>query len=143
MSRSYPIIEYAQKIGKNTAEFTTKDLSAFMKWYMTQKPRKDLLTVTPEQRKGYEKDLKAMNKFRDAQTSRLPADLIGRNIEEDREEDREEVVDNEIVVELGLTRIDIDALLWALNEIFENYELTGTPHNRALLDLQESLKGIE
>jgi len=152
-SRPYPLIEYAHKIGKNTADFTVNDLAAFMKWWLKEKPRKDLLKVTPEQRVGYNKDLAAMNKhreeekvrkhttkkFEDAQTSRLAE----RGIESPINDGEEEIIihpENEVVCELALSRVDVDAMLWALNEIFENYDLTGTIHDIALKEIQGILE---
>lgn len=45
MNRPPPIIEYAHKIGKNTAEFTASDFAKFMRWWMKQPVREDLVMV--------------------------------------------------------------------------------------------------
>jgi flagellar motor switch/type III secretory pathway protein FliN len=132
-------------VGKNTAEFTVQDFIKFTKWWVQQEIRqeirKDVLSVTPAQRATYEKDVQAMNKYRAAQTSRLPADKTAEDIENEVEEMSKEV-ENEVIVEMGLTKIDVEALVWALDEIFENYDLTGSVHDKALSGLLEALKGV-
>ena len=147
MSRPYPIIEYAHSIGKNTSEFTTKDLDAYMKWWMKQKPRRDILEGTPAQKATYKKDVENMNKFRDAQTSRLPKSLADpMSYEEDVVvEEMNLKVDEpgsceEIVVEMGLTRLDVEALKFVLGRIFEDYEMEGHEYGKSLADLKESLE---
>lgn len=139
MSRPYPIIEYSHMIGKNTAEFTVQDFIKFTKWWVRQEIREDLLTVTPEQRKAYEKDVQAMNKFRAAQMSRLPADKTAEDIEDEAVEE----VENEIIVEIGLTKIDIEALKFAIERILADYEMSEHEYGAALSDLLEALKGVE
>ena len=131
MSRPFPLVEYAQKIQKNTAELTTSDMVKYMVWWMKQQPRKDLLAMA----KSY-----TTKKYHDAQTSRLAE----QGIESPINDGEEEIVihTDEVVCEIGLTRVDIDALLWALHEIFENYDLTGTVHDLALKGLQEVLEGV-
>ena len=47
-----------------------------------------------------------------------------------------------VVCSMELTKVDVEALLWALHEIFENYDLTGTVHDLALKGLQEGLEGV-
>jgi hypothetical protein len=140
----YPMVEYAHKIGKNTAEFTVSDMVNYMKWWMKQPDkgggkkvtpdeREEFMKdpnkrMTPQQRKEYEKDVAAMKKYR----------------EETTEETTEEVVsEEEVVCSMELTRVDVDALLWALNEVFENYDLTGTTYDNALASLKEGLMGVE
>lgn len=160
MARPVPIVEYAHKIGKNTAEFTTKDLVAFMKWWMKEKPRKDLLNVTPKereefmadpnkrmtpkQRAQYNKDVEAMNKFRAAQTSRLNSDQV---IDIEQADDRiaqemQEEATNEVVVEMGLTALDIKALKWGLDVLLSDYDLEGTEFNVPLTGLKEAINEV-
>lgn len=43
--RADPIIEYSRMIGKNTAELTASDMSKFMKWWMGQPIREDLVDM--------------------------------------------------------------------------------------------------
>lgn len=156
MSRPYPIVEYAHKIGKNTSEFTTKDLDAYMKWWMKQKPRRDILEGTPAQKATYKKDVENMNKFRAAQTSRLPKSLADPiSYEEDAvvEEMQEEVaqgkfaadsvvVGEEMVCSMELTRLDVEALKFVLGRIFEDYEMEGHEYGASLSSLKESLEGV-
>lgn len=146
MSRPYPIVEYAQKIGKNTAELTVNDLGKFMQWWMKQKPRKDLLKLTPEQRTQYNKDVAAMNKFRAAQTSRLNSNQV---IDMDQADDsiaeemaEELAVEEEIVCSMELTALDVKALLFAIARVCEDYEMTGHEFEASLQSLQEGLNGV-
>lgn len=162
MSRPEPIIEYAHKIGKNTAEFTVKDLTAFMKWWFKQPPRKDLMEATPAQREIYKADVAKVQKFfkeqktgqvgaqvervlgmskqqryERAMKSRLTSEVMNMD-EVELEEDPEK-----IVCSMELTKVDVEALLWAINEIFENYDLTGTVHDLSLKSVQEGLQEVE
>lgn len=170
--RPAPIIEYAHKIGKNTAEFTVKDLVGFMKWWMKQPPRKDLMEATPAQIATYKADVAKVQKYfkeqkmsktsqyNNAMRSRLgnrnePSARLTSNqvvdveqaddsvaMEMSEEMMAEEVVSEETVCSMELTKTDVEALLWAINEIFENYELAGTVHEKSLKDLQEGLSGV-
>jgi hypothetical protein len=132
----YPLVEYAQKIQKNTAELTTADMVAFMKWYMMQPQRKDLLMA-----KSY-----ATKKFQDAHTGRLAE----QGIESPINDGEEEIVihkDNEIVCDMGLTKMDVTALKWALERIFADYELTNDTNDdggygMSLQSLKEALEGV-
>jgi len=157
MSRPEPIIEYARKIGKNTAEFTVKDLAAYMKWWFKQPPREDLIKVTPEQRKVYQEDVKKVqqylkekkmgksSQYNNAMRSRmtneqLEGEVVSMNAVE---VDAVEVPAQEIVVEMGLTRTDIDALLFCIERTFEDYEMAGHEFEKPLSDLHEGLQGVE
>jgi hypothetical protein len=158
MSRPFPLIEYAQKIGKNTADFTVKDMINFTKEWVRQEIREDLVKMTPEQREEYNRDIvnmkqwrgeqgmsKNSQKMKDAATSRLSVNLNDQELIDDGmaiEAQEESEQENEVVCEIGLTKTDIEALLWALHEIFENYDLTGTVHDLALKGLQEALEGV-
>lgn len=171
MGRPEPIIEYARKIGKSTAEFTVKDLTEFMKWWFKQPPRKDLMEATPEQRKTYEEDCKKVQKFFKEQRivqarkpvgaqverilgmskqqryeravkSRLTSEQVV-DIDQVEFEEEVEVQSDAIVCSMELTKVDVEALLWAINEIFENYDLTGTVHDLSLKSVQEGLMGVE
>ena len=114
MSRPAPIIEYAHKINKNTAEFTVNDLVAFMKWWTKQPVRKDILTMRSEY----------MQKNKKTEVKQVAQ------------------AEPEVVCEMGLTQADIDALKWALNEIFQNYELLGTTYEKPLTELNENLNSL-
>ena len=124
MGRPFPIVEYAHKINKNTAEFTVNDLVAFMKWWTKQPVRKDILTMRNEYKK-----------------------TVGNKVDQNNIDDgeAEEAVEeqSEAVIELGLTQLDIDALKWALSRIMEDYELKGSSYGKPLLDLKQQLDGIE
>lgn len=129
----YPIIEYAHKIGKNTADLTTMDMVAFMKWWMKQAPRKDILTMA----KKY-----SVSKYKDAQTSRLAE----RGIESPINDGVEEIVvhdSDEVVCEMGLTKLDLLALLFALDRVMADYELDGNEYGESLKSLYKSLKEVE
>jgi hypothetical protein len=133
MSRPFPLIEYAQKIGKNTAELTAVDMTKFMKWYMMQPQRKDLLIMA----KSY-----TTKKFEEAQTSRLAEQGIESPINNGEEEivlHGEKWVE-EIVCEMGLTRKDVDALIWGIKQLFSDYELGEM--GVSLSQLLEALEGV-
>jgi hypothetical protein len=148
MSRPYPIVEFAQKIGKNTAELTVNDLGKFMQWWMKQAPRKDLLKVTPEQRTRYNKDVAAMNKFRAAQTSRLPVNLNDQELIDDgmavemQLRVDEEGKCEEIVCSMELTALDVKALLFAIERVCADYEMAGHEFEASFQSLQEGLEGV-
>jgi hypothetical protein len=149
MAYANKIIEYAHKIEKNTADFTVKDLQAFMKIWMKEKS-----SVTPEQRTVYNQDVAAMKiwrenekmakhttgKFKDAQMSRLSE--LG--IESPINDGKEEIIIHaeEVVCDMGLTRADVIALQWALSKIFEDYDLTNSEMEVPLKALLESLESI-
>jgi hypothetical protein len=129
-----PIIEYAHKIGKNTAEFTVKDLVAFTRWWMQQPVRKDLFNnkggsgmkseLTPAQRVEYEKDKAKVQEYYRKQ--------------------REGVVAEEaIVAEIGLTKKDVEALKWVINQIFTDYDMDEHEYGMALLGINEVLEEVE
>jgi len=155
MARLYPLIEYAHKIGKNTAELTAVDMANFMKWYMKQPPRKDLMEGTAAQRKTYNQDVAAMKqwreeekmgkhvtkKYEEAQTSRLAE----RGIESPINDGEEEIIihpENEIACSMELTKKDIAALLFSISRTFEDYEMEGHEYGVSLIQLKEGLEGI-
>jgi hypothetical protein len=161
----YPIVEYARKIGKNTAEFTTIDMVNFTRWWMKQPQRGELLEATAEQRKIYHQDVAAMKQWRedqkmgkntqktkDAATSRLPKGMTDkeRMIEEDLQDgevvDMDEVVEEasaEVVCTMELTKQDVEALLFSISRTFEDYEMEEDhPHTISLLSLKEGLEGV-
>ena len=101
----YPIIEYSHMIEKNTAEFTLKDFAGFMKWWMKQKPREDLMS----------KKSGSYTKAMESRTVELTT------------EDIETVVikqEAEIVADMGLTQTDIDALSWGITELLGAYDFS-------------------
>lgn len=131
MVRPYPIIEYAHKIGKNTAEFTTKDLTEYMKWWLKQPQREDLIKMTPEQKKVYDADIAKMKKLRE-EGARVNGET----------EVVEEVVDK-IVCSMELTRQDVNALLFSIERTFADYEMDEKhSHTISLLSLKEGLEGV-
>ena len=143
MVREYPIIEYAQKIGKNTAEFTVKDLAAFMKWWLKQAPREDLILVNSQQQAEYNKDLIAMNKYRAAQHSRLPIEVLEQGIESPINDGEEEIVihADEIVCTMELNRKDVEALKWAIGAAMNDYN-ADEETEVTLKGLLEALEGV-
>ena len=134
MSRPYPIIEYAHKIQKNTAEFTASDLASFMKWWLKQPDRKDLLAMS--------------KKYKEAQTSRLTGIQLDDELVGDVEimNVMEKAVDNfvddkeVIIVEMGLTRTDVEAILFAIERVFADYEMGGHEFEKSLQSLLKVLK---
>jgi len=63
----YPLVQFAQKIGKNTADLTVNDLVAYMKWWLKQPIRKDIVEATEAQRKVYEEDVRRTKLWREGQ----------------------------------------------------------------------------
>jgi hypothetical protein len=151
----YPIVEYAHKIGKSTADFTVKDLAGYMKWWLKEPPRKDLMEGTEAQRKTYEADVVAMKKWRkeeemkkyttkkyeDAQTSRLAE----HGIESPINDGKEEIVihpESEVVCSMELTKIDVEALKFAIHRILEDYEMNHHAYGESLRELLVGLEGV-
>lgn len=131
MNKPFPIIEYAQKLGKNTSELTTSDMVNFMKWWMKQQPRKDILAMP----KSY-----TTKKYEDANTGRLAE----QGIESPINNGEEEIVihTDEVVVEMGLTQADINAVVWALSAVINDYDLEESPYWKPLTDLYDNLVGL-
>lgn len=117
--RPSPIVEYARKIGKNTAEFTASDMANFVSWWMKQPIRKDLTMGLKITKNGFEK-------FQQKKHGSTPTDI--EQVEESEveelieEEQEEQVEETEVVCELGLTKNDVRALEWALAEVLEKYD---------------------
>ena len=127
----WPLVEYAQKIGKNTAEFTAVDMAAFMRWHMSQPQREDLLNMA----KKY-----TTKKFQDAQTGRLAEQ--GIDIEQDDniiEDIQEEVV---VVCSMELTRVDVSSLIWGLEILLNEYDLEENEMGITFKTLLEGLKEV-
>jgi hypothetical protein len=132
--RDFPLVEYAKKIGKNTAEFTIKDLTAFMKWWLKQQPREDLLKMAS----NYKQDLAAMQAFRKRESEEEVEETVKGNVVADSV-----VVGEEVVCSMELTRADVEALLFSISRTFADYEMEEDhPHTISLTGLQEGLKGV-
>lgn len=120
MGYAEELIKYAHKIEKNTAEFTVNDLATFTKGWVQQ--------MTPAQRAEFNKDVKAMAAWRANAKVEAPVE--------------EAEVEAEVVVEIGFTQADVNALYWALSTIFETYELEGSVHDEPLKGLVNGLKDL-
>jgi hypothetical protein len=132
----YPICEYSQMIGKNTAELTAADMAKFMVWWTKQPSRvEELMNMA----KKY-----STKKFQDAQTSRLAEQGIESPINDGEEEIiiHDLAVENEIVCTMELTRVDVEALLFAINRVCEDYEMDGHEYGASLVSLKVGLKGV-
>lgn len=128
MSRPFPIIEYAHKIKKNTAEFTVNDLVAFMKWWVKQPVRKDILAMRNEY------------KSKQSSNKKVDQDLIDDGEAEEAQEEAQE--ESAVIAEMTLTQLEADALKWALTQIFENYDLTDSAYETPLTEMKESLDSL-
>jgi hypothetical protein len=168
MDKPFPIIEYAHKIGKNTSELTATDMIKFTKWWIKQPIRDDIVSmkvkVTPEQNIVYnqdkakvlehykkfpneaqkiqnmllgkiQKEPQIMKKYASEQDFIAAQDFIETTVQQNEMEHEQE-----IIVELGLTKTDVESLLWVISEIYENYELAGTMYDASLKNLQEGLQ---
>jgi UDP-N-acetyl-D-mannosaminuronate dehydrogenase len=141
MGYAEKIIAYAHKINKNTAEFTVKDLCAFMKEWMRPPTKQEIAKMNPAQRAEYNKDLANMKKWREEETiAKKKKEDMMKNTEV--AQDEVGVEEAEIVVEMGLVQADVNALVWALQQIYENYELEGTVHDEPLKGLYSGLKDL-
>ena len=129
----YPLVIYAHKIGKSTAEFTTMDMVNYTKWWINEQPRKDILSMA----KKY-----VTKSFQDAQTSRLAE----QGIESPINDGEEEIVvheDSKVVCSMDLTRNDVVALLFSIERTMADYEMEAEhPHTISLTQLKEGLEGV-
>ena len=105
----YPIIEYAHKIGKNTAEFTASDMSRYTAWWIKQPVREDLMS-------------KKSGSYNKAMESRCID--IEQIDDGEVQELAEQVVSDEIVADMGLTQIEVDALSWGITELLRTYDFS-------------------
>ena len=145
--RPFPLIEYAQKIQKNTAEFTLKDFAGYMKWWLKQQPRKDLINM----KSNYKQDLAAMQKYRKEQAEATENGIRRRRLYEpvevdiiqDEEAEETEEVSEDVVCTMGLTKEDVTALLFAISRVFEDYEMSGHKYGASLAGIKEGLEGVE
>lgn len=123
----YPLVEYAHKIGKNTAEFTASDMAKFTVWWMKNPQRQDILKAI--------------------QTQQKRATKIGERLMKNRIEDQNTVEEveqeSEVLCSLELTKVDIDALLFSISRTFEDYDMEGHEYGASLSGLKEGLKGVE
>lgn len=131
----YPIIEYAHMIKKNTAEFTQKDFAGYMKWWLQQKPRRDLLEATEAQRKVYDEDVKKTQQW--IKETEMAKQNKSAEVEE------VEVSAEETVCSMELTKIDVEALIFSIERTFAEYEMEEeSPYTISLKGLLEGLKGV-
>lgn len=167
----YPIVEYAHKIGKNTAEFTTMDMVRFQEWWVKY-PKKEVVTaaikkqlkrvvaihqqserIKQEERMG--KTIKSV-KLQAAMNSRLSSDQVEdiEQVEEDyevveigegeiaEEEVSETLPEEESVADMGLTKTDVAALLWCVTTMMTDYDMTDHKYEASLVSLKEGLEGV-
>jgi len=170
MNVLYPIVEYAKKIGKNTAEFTTIDMVNFTKWWLKQPNRVQVESQIKEQlgrasrihnqnqsdKKEFGNMTKKMNRtvgaYQNAQKSRLTSDQVEdiEQVESESEIDMDaelekvnaKIAENDIVCDMGLTRADVTALLFAISRVFEDYDMEGHEYGESLAGLKEALEGV-
>ena len=126
--RPYPIIEYSHKIGKNTADFTLKDFALYMKWWLKEEPRKDIMEGTEAQRKTYKKDVEDMKQWRENEAMIRKEDEVGS-------------VSEEVVCSMELTRTDIEALIFSIERTFADYEME--EDNVYTISLKGTLEGLQ
>jgi predicted metal-dependent peptidase len=126
----YPIVTYAHKIKKNTAEFTAGDMAAFTKWWITQ-PKS-------VQKEWMEQMTARSERVKNAMTNRLPVGVV-----EEIEEVVEEVKnDGEVIVEMGLTKADVEALKFAITRCFADYDMEEHEMGISLRELLTALEGV-
>ena len=125
----YPIVEYSHIINKNTAEFTLKDFAGYMKWWMNQPTREDIVG-----RKSV--------KYNAAMQSRIPVDV--EQIDDGEVQELvEQVVNDEIVADMTLTHQDVDALVWGLGQLGELFDYSEMPEvGNSLLRLETDLSPL-
>lgn len=160
---TYPIVEYAHKIGKNTAEFTSTDMVRFQAWWMKhpskviveagiKKQLKRVVAIHQQSEKIKQEErmgttIKSV-KLQAAQTSRLPVDIMGENITNAIEEMVEEYVEdtkskeNETVCSMELTRADVISLIWGLQTLLNEYDFEGNDMSLTFNSLLEGLRDV-
>lgn len=126
MGRPCPMVEYAHKIGKNTAEFTTSDMVKYTEWWLKQPIRKDLLNM--------KKVRLAMGEESHKAASHKAASHEGEN--EGKNEG------TEIVASMDLKRKDVEALLFALDTIFTEYNMDEHEYAESLTEIRDGLQGV-
>jgi hypothetical protein len=125
--KPFPLIEYAQSIGKNTAEFNLKDFAGYMRWWLKQKPREDILKMGA----NYKQDLAAMQAFRKSESEKIEADSVA--VEEE----------TEVMCSMELTKQDVEALLFSIERTFSDYDMEAEhPHTISLSGLKKGLEGV-
>jgi hypothetical protein len=137
--KPFPLIEYAQSIGKNTAEFNLKDFAGYMKWWLKQKPREDILKMGA----NYKQDLAAMQKFRaEATVGKVdPSQMEDGEAQEISEVVMEE--ETEVMCSMELTKQDVEALLFSIERTFSDYNMEAEhPHTISLAGLKKGLEGV-
>lgn len=132
----YPLVEYAHKIGKNTAEFTASDMAKFTVWWMKNPQRQDILKAIQTQQKRATKIGERLMKNRIADQSMIDD---GEAVEAQEEAQQEE---SEVLCSLELTKVDIDALLFSISRTFEDYDMEGHEYGDSLSGLKEGLMGV-
>lgn len=152
----YPIVQYAHKIGKNTADLTTMDMVHFTKWWVSQPQSVEVLQAMKAQQQRAAKIGKELQlnrkednmakhtttSYKNAQTSRLAE----RGIESPINDGQEEIVmhgEEEVICSMELTKADVAALLFSISRTFEDYNMAEDhPHTISLSSLKEGLEGI-
>lgn len=137
----YPIVMYAKSINKNTADLTTIDMVNFTNKWMKQPIREDLIQMS-----------KQTKQFNNAQTSRLTSDQvvdieqadddIGINMEEELQKVNDKIAESDVVCSMDLTKGDVEALLWGLGVLFNEYDMEGHEYQASLESLKVGLEGI-
>lgn len=128
----YPIVEYAHKIGKNTAEFTAKDMAAFMKWWMDQPNKENVIMAIKKQQTRAAQVVKQLN---DENVEEVIEEMALEELEEEAQE-------QEAVCSMDLTQADVDALKWGISQLLNDYDLAEHVHGASLGGLLEGLEGV-
>ena len=109
----FPLVKYARMMNKNTAEFNLSDFAKYMKWWMKQPVDFKMLEEIKRE------EIKRMN----SKTSKQ--------------------INNEIVVEMGLTQVDIDALSWGIKQLLEVFDFSEMREiGDSLITLEKSLESF-
>lgn len=134
----YPLVEYARKIGKNTADMTAYDMAKFTKWWIQQKPRKELLDMGRKivAKAKQNEQVNGAKILRNKKEEVVEMDEV-EEMETIEESEGETVEEQEPVCEIGLTQQDVDALVWAVSTVLGEYDFS------EMLEVQEALTGIQ
>ena len=147
----YPIVQYAHKIGKNTADLTTMDMVHFTKWWVSQPQSVEVLQAMKAQQQraakigkeiqSYKKEdnmaKHTTTSYKNAQMSRL-AEWGNESPINDGQE--EIIVLNKTICSIDLVKTDVDDLIWGLEALLNEYDLE---EHRAGITFKSLLQGLK
>jgi hypothetical protein len=93
--------------------------------------------LTPAQRVEYEKDkAKVQEYYRKQRENNMKTPVDVNQIDDSEAQE-------EVVAELGLTKKDVEALKWVINQIFIDYDMNEHEYGASLQGINEVLEEVE